>query len=53
VGPLPLAKVVASHVFEDKIMETFKGHKFWVGAFVGAAFVYWVLPRILGMKAGS
>lgn len=31
------------------MLDTFRGHKFWVGAAVGALFVYWVLPRILVM----
>lgn len=34
-------------------MDTFRGHKFWVGVAVGGVFVYWVLPRILAMTSGG
>jgi hypothetical protein len=44
----------AAKVIEGaSVMETFKGHKFWVGVLVGGAFVYWVLPRVMAMRAGG
>jgi len=49
----PTLGAVGGAFKEYVAMETFRGHKFWVGAAVGAIFVYWVLPRILSYSRGG
>jgi hypothetical protein len=50
VGPLPaFAKALAG----EKLMETFKGHKFWVGVVVGAVFMRWGLPYLMAITGRS
>lgn len=34
-------------------MDTFSGHKFWVGAVVGGLVVWFVVPRLLAYAGRS
>ena len=35
------------------MLDTFRGHKFWVGVAVGAIAVYYVIPRLMAYRARS